>query len=426
MNSPLRRVAIAMFVLFALLFVNLNWVQYVHSDALRKDPRNRRVLLNEYSTQRGSIVVDGEAVASVQKTEGRLQYLRTYPASKLYSAVTGYKSPLYGDSGIEQAEDSVLSGDDDRLFVRQLSDTITGRKRKGGNVVLTISRPTQQAAFDALGGRRGAIVALDPQTGKILALVSGPSYDPNPLASHDDASSEQAWQQLDQDQNKPLLNRALNETYPPGSTFKVIVSAAALKEGYNPASTVDSPMSYTPPQTTRAIQNFAGESCGGDHISLEHALTVSCNTAYAKLGVDLGRDKVMEQAREFGFETKNQECPLKVSPSELGDISDTTVLGPIEYRPARCADDSAAGSHDRFRRCQRRRSYVSLSGQRDTGARSVRFGQDEAQTLQHPRYFRSSAAAPADDDERGQKRNGHQGADSGLRGWRKDRHSRRR
>jgi penicillin-binding protein A len=325
-NAPLRRVAIAVFVLFGLLFANLNYVQFVQGDELRDDPTNKRVQLQEYDRQRGSIVVDGAAIATSTETTDRLKYLRGYPARGLYSHVTGYQSPLFGTAGIERTEDAVLSGDDDRLFVRRVSDIITGRQPRGGNVVLTLDRQVQQAAFEALGGRKGAVVALDPKTGRILGLVSGPTFDPNPLAAHENSTQQKAWAALNADPDKPLLNRALRQTYPPGSTFKVIVSAAALKDGMTADTRVDSPLQFTPPQTTKFIQNFDGSSCGGDTVTLKRALTVSCNTAYAKLGVELGAEKVTNMAREFGFEQEGLSVPLAVSTSRLGDIPDPPAL----------------------------------------------------------------------------------------------------
>lgn len=322
MNNPLRKVAIALFVLFGLLFINLNYVQYVQGDDLRTDPLNKRVLLYEYSRQRGAIVVDGTAIATSQETDGRLKYVRTYPAGSLYAHVTGYKSPSYGEAGIERSEDSILSGEDDLLFVRRVSDMITGRKAKGGNVVLTLNRKAQQASFDALAGRKGAVVSLDPRTGEILSMVSGPTYDPDPLASHETNKEQHAWRENNDDANKPMLNRTINETYPPGSTFKVIMSSLALQEGLSPDSQVESPRRYTPPQTTKAIQNFNGSSCGGDTVTLEHALTVSCNTSYAKLGNTFGAEKIREEARQFGFEEAGLRCPMAVSKSSLGPIAD--------------------------------------------------------------------------------------------------------
>lgn len=326
MNAPLRRVAIAVFVLFGLLFANLTYVQFFKSEELKTNSLNRRVQLQEYDRQRGSIVVNGQAIAASVETDDRLKYLRKYSAPELYSHATGYKSPQYGTAGIESSEDSVLSGDDDRLFVRRVSDIVTGRQPKGGNVVLSLNPQAQQTAFEQLNGRRGAIVALDPRTGAILASVSGPSYDPNDLSNHDSEAQQNAWDELNADANKPLLNRALNETYPPGSTFKVVVSAAAIKDGYTAETKVPSPLRYTPEQTTNYIQNYNGTSCGGDEVTLADALRVSCNTAYSQLGVKLGREKVMDTARDFGFEDENLQVPQGVATSQLGDMDDPPKL----------------------------------------------------------------------------------------------------
>jgi peptidoglycan glycosyltransferase len=323
-NAPLRRVAIAVFVLFGLLFANLNYVQYVQGGELRRNPINKRVQLQEYENKRGSIVVGSEAIALSNATKDRLKYLRTYPANDLYSHVTGYKSPTYGETGIEQTEDQVLSGEDDRLFVRRVSSIVTGQHPEGGDVVLTLDKTVQRAAYDALGGQKGAIVALDPKSGAILAMVSGPTYDANPLASHDFDTQKKAYDKLTKDPNKPMLNRALRQTYPPGSTFKVIISSAAVKAGKTAESTVEDPLRYTPPQTTRFIENFGGESCGNGNttITLKRALTVSCNTAYAKLGVELGKNAISDTARDFGFEQEKTTIPLAVSTSRLGDMPD--------------------------------------------------------------------------------------------------------
>ena len=326
MNAPLRRVAMAVFVLFTLLFVNLNYVQVVKGGEYRQDPKNKRVQLQAYERERGPIVVDGRAIAFSRATKGELKYERRYPAGQLYAPVTGYKSLLYGEAGIEQAEESVLSGDDDRLFVRRVSDIVTGRRPVGGSVQLTLRRAVQTAAYNALGDRKGAVVALDPKTGAILAMVSRQSYDPTPLASHNLDEEKAAWTQLQNSPEKPMLNRALRETYPPGSTFKVVVSAAALANGFTPATRIPAPRSYTAPGTRTPIRNFAGESCTSDPSTLIAALTVSCNTAFAGLGVRLGPDAIRSQAKAFGFDQEAPAVPLPAVDSTVGDLADTPSL----------------------------------------------------------------------------------------------------
>jgi peptidoglycan glycosyltransferase len=326
-NRPIRRVALAMLVLFGLLIANANYVQVFQGDRLRSDPGNTRVLLDEYERQRGTIVVDGRPVAESVPTDDKLKYLRRYPDKTLYAPVTGFYSLIYGATGIEQAENSFLSGSDNRLFTRRLSALLTGRDPRGGNVVLTLNRQAQKAAMDGLGDRAGAVVALDPATGKILAMASSPSYDPNPISSHDPSSIRAAYNKLATDPRDPLLNRAINARYPPGSTFKVIVAAAALENGRTPDTQLDCPTAYTPPGTRTALHNFGNESCGAPKVSMQAALTNSYNTAFAKLGVDVGQSAIRTAAAGFGIGTGDPlETPLRVSPSSLGDIPDTPAL----------------------------------------------------------------------------------------------------
>ncbi len=323
MNTPVRRVAIAVLVLFAALFVNLNYVQVVEANRLRRNSGNQRLLLQTYERQRGSIVVGDTAIATSTPTKDRYKYLRTYPGGALYAPVSGYYSLIYGSSAIERAEDGVLSGDDDRLFARRISDLVTGRSPRGGNVVLTLNPAGQAAAARLLGGRRGSVVALDPRTGAILTMVSSPSYDPGPLASHDNARIKAAWTAINATRGRPLVDRAINETYPVGSTMKVIIATVALQNGYRSDTLIDSPRTYTPPQTTRALPNYEGEVCSpSGRQRLIDALTVSCNTAFAKLGVTLGADKIRAQAALFGVGEPGLSVPIAVSTSEVGPLAD--------------------------------------------------------------------------------------------------------
>ena len=327
MNRPIRRVALAMLVLFGLLIANANYVQVFEGDKLRTDPGNTRVLLDEYERQRGTIVVDGRSVAESVPTHDKLKYLRRYPDGKTYAPVTGFYSLIYGATGIEQAENDFLSGSDNRLFTRRLSALLTGRDPRGGNVVLTLNQRAQEAAVKGLGNRAGAVVALDPTTGKVLAMASSPSYDPNPISSHDPSSIRAAYNKLANDPRDPLLNRAINARYPPGSTFKVIVAAAALENGRTPDTQLDCPNAYTPPGTRTALHNFGNESCGAAKVSMQAALTNSYNTAFAKLGVDVGQSAIRTAAAGFGIGTGDPlQTPLRVSPSSLGDIPDAPAL----------------------------------------------------------------------------------------------------
>lgn len=331
MNAPLRRVSISVLVLFTLLIINVNIIQVVRADGLRTDPGNTRQLVEQYSRPRGSIVVDGSEIAKSVSTKDDLRYLRTYPAGPVYAPVTGYYSLVYGATGIEKAENDVLDGSDPRLFVRRLTDLFTGRDPSGGDVVLTLDGKTQTAAMTALGGlngKVGAVAAIDPSSGKILALASSPGFDPNQLSTHDPKAIRAYSQQLAQQNPVPTINQAISERYSPGSVFKVIVSAAALSTGnYTPQTPIPAPDKLPLPQSSKQLENFNGESCnGGADQPLIQALTISCNTAFAQLGMTLGEDKVRSMAEAFGVNDSAFSMPLKVQPSTVGPITGQAQL----------------------------------------------------------------------------------------------------
>jgi len=328
-NAPLRKVAISVLVLFTLLIVNVNVIQVIRADDLRENPRNTRQLTEEYDQERGAIVVGGNEIASSVATgEAALDYLRQYPQGALYAPVTGYYSVLFGKTGIEDAENSVLAGTDDRLALRRIGDILTGRDPSGGNVELTLDAAAQQAAMDGLGsleGLAGAVVALDPSTGAVLALASSPTFDPNQLSSHDAAGMRAYEETLSDDQT---TNFALSQRYPPGSIFKVIVSAAALSTGdYTPDTVVPAPQQLDLPGTDVPLNNYANESCDpSGQQSLLEALTISCNTAFGQLGMDLGEDAVRDMAEAFGVDDEGFDMPLPVEGSTVGDIASEAQL----------------------------------------------------------------------------------------------------
>jgi peptidoglycan glycosyltransferase len=328
-NAPLRRVAISVLVLFTLLIVNVNVIQVVRSEELRSDGRNTRVLAEEYDRERGSIVVAGTEIANSVPTDDRLTYLRQYPQGEVYAPVTGYYSLVYGNAQLERAADDVLSGDDARLFTRRLADLFTGRDPSGGDVVLTMDPAVQETAMAGLDGVTGAVVALDPSTGAVLGMASTPTYDPNQLSSHEPAAIRDYAAQLDGREVDPRLNRAINARYEPGSIFKVVVSAAALSSGqYTPDTVIPAPQELVLPGTRTALENFGGSACDpSGRQSLLEALTISCNTAFAQLGIDLGEDRVREMAEAFGIGGDPLEIPLPVSESTLGEIETDAALG---------------------------------------------------------------------------------------------------
>lgn len=334
MNTSLRRVAVTIMVLIVLLLANATITQVFTADGLRADPRNQRVLLDEYSRQRGQITAGGQLMAYSVATDGRFRFLRTYPNPDVYAPITGFYSLGYSSTGLERAEDAILNGSDERLFGRRLADFFTGRDPRGGNVDTTINPQVQQAAWDALqhgcsdGPCKGSVVALEPSTGKILAMASSPSYDPNRLATHDLNAQSEAWQQLRDNEQSPLLNRAIAETYPPGSTFKVITTAAALQSGSTPDTQLTAAPRIPLPDSTATLENFGGAPCGpGPTASLREAFAKSCNTAFVELGIKTGADKLKATAQAFGLDTPPAAIPLQVAESTTGPISDGAALG---------------------------------------------------------------------------------------------------
>ena len=324
MNAPLRRLAIALGLLFLALLANATYVQVGEAHDLNHRADNPRPLLTRLTTNRGQIQLsDGTVLAtSVLSKDGRT-YDRVYSrgdaaTAMMYADVTGWAGVI-STSGIEQSEDDLLSGNDDRLAIRNFTDTLAGKQKQGGSVVLTLDRAGQEAAYASLqralgsSGNAGAVVALDVQTGKVLVMASLPSYDPNPIASRDGTAAQHAYNALLTQAGNPLFDRATQGRYPPGSMFKLITSAAALStKKYTPTTLIDAPATYTPPLTTVAIPNFAGELCGngGGKEQLQDALATSCNTAFAKLGVKLGQGALQLQAGAFGIGQSTPSFPL--------------------------------------------------------------------------------------------------------------------
>ncbi|WP_166135231.1 peptidoglycan D,D-transpeptidase FtsI family protein [Nocardioides ochotonae] len=309
MNKPIRTISIFCLVLFLVLMANVTYLQYFRADNLNDHAGNARVFNAAYSRERGSIIVGRDPVATSRPVDDQYKYLRTYPQPFKYAPLTGYFTYSYGASGIERSQNDVLSGEDDRLFVTRLVDLLSNDGTKGGNVALTIDREAQDAAYEALsalpGNVEGSVVALEPRTGKVLAMVSLPTYDPNKLASHDFAEVNKYWKQLNDDPAEPLLNRGIQKTLPPGSVFKLVTAAAAIENGeYTSADDlVPGGAAYQLPLTsgeTGLIDN-EGRSCGTDRIPFTQAMAQSCNTTFARLAVEVGAEAMRDQAEAFGF-----------------------------------------------------------------------------------------------------------------------------
>jgi penicillin-binding protein A len=339
-NKPIRAMSIFCMVLFLALLVNSTYLQYFEANSLNSRNDNKRVRDAEFSRKRGAILVDGKSIAESVPTKDQYEYQRTYPQPLKYAQLTGYYSYIYGRSGIELTQNDILSGSDPRLFVDRVVDMISNSQPKGGSVSLTVDPRAQTAAFDglrALGKNvQGAVVALEPATGKVLAMVSSPSYDPNRLASHDFSAVQHSWDQLSTNPERPLINRATQEVYPPGSTFKLVTAAAAIESGqYSPDSMVKGGVSLDLPQTSNDLPNENGGDCGGKRITLTQALAVSCNVSFGFLGLQIGAEELRAQAQKFGFgdtylDDLNGQAPSRFPAKVEGPLLAYSAIGQYE------------------------------------------------------------------------------------------------
>ncbi|MFG2428256.1 peptidoglycan D,D-transpeptidase FtsI family protein [Streptomyces sp. NPDC048590] len=317
----IRHAAAFCLLLLLALLANAARVQLFEADDLNSNSANRRTTIDRYDQPRGNILVGDEPVTGSKDTGEQLAYERTYRHGPLYAPVTGYASQTYGTSLLENAEDEVLSGTAAVLAPLPLWGDLTRSRQPGGDVVTTVDDRVQRAAYEGLDGRRGAVAALDPATGRILALVSSPSYDPEVLSGTGSAVTD-AWTRLNRASGKPMLNRAIRQTYPPGSAFKIVTAAAALDAGVvtDPDEETDTPSPYVLPGTSTVLPN---EARGCEKASLAEAIRVSCNTVMAHLGVQVGLDGMVETAEGFGFNDDDLGIPSRVARSNFDtDMSD--------------------------------------------------------------------------------------------------------
>ena len=319
MIAPLRRVGIAVMALFVTLFLSASYIQVVASEEIADDDRNVRKLYESFSAERGQILAGGIPIATSIPVDNQFRYLRTYPYADLYAPVVGYYTLNQGNAGIESALNPVLTGRASSQILDQLTALVTGSTPEGASVQLTLDPEIQQIAYDAMGDRRGAVVVLDPSTGRILAMVSTPSYDPNLLAAHSTSSVLGAYNELSEDPDNPLANRAIaGDQYFPGSVFKVLMTAAALESGdYTAESEFLNPAELPLPLSTKSVKNSGGRLCGGEETTtLEEAFRLSCNIPYAELGLELGETAIGSMADDFGVGA-TLEIPLQVTPSNF-------------------------------------------------------------------------------------------------------------
>ncbi|MFE9255407.1 penicillin-binding transpeptidase domain-containing protein [Streptomyces sp. NPDC006879] len=311
----IRWAAVACVVLLATLLVHTARLQLSRADELASNPANRRAAIARYAQPRGAILVDARPVTGSRDTKEQLRYERTYLNGPLYAPVTGFASQKYGTSFVERAEDALLAGEDPGLRTLPFWHELARTRPAGGGAATTIRAAMQEAAYAGLDGKRGAVAAIEPATGRILALVSSPSYDPGVLSGNGRTVTE-AWERLNADPTRPMLNRAIRESYPPGSTFKIVTAAAALDAGV--VTDVDAPTRtpdpYLLPGTRTRLPN-AAKGCG--HASMAEAIEWSCNTVMADIGVAIGLKGMTEAAERFGFNDDGLRVPSWVTRSNF-------------------------------------------------------------------------------------------------------------
>ena len=330
MNRALLRISLACLAMFVLLLLNVNYVQAFDANNLAGKPGNIRVFNQQFSYQRGAIIAKGDGsdvkIAESRLLKGTSTYQRYYPFGKIYAPVTGYDT-IYSQTGIEEAENSLLAGTDPRLAVHNFTSLLTGKQKQGATVELTISPAAQAAAYQALsndGGHAAAVVAIQPSTGAILALASYPTFNPNVLTTFNGTRLNRVDKQLLKDPAQPLLNRAIQETYPPGSSFKIVTSSAAFSQHKvaNTTTLVQAPTTLRLPNGNNLI-NDGGEVCGDGHPPIIQAFWMSCNTAFGGLGIKLTAPVLRNYSSLFGM-NRPLSIPLPVVPSVLPKVKGWT------------------------------------------------------------------------------------------------------
>ena len=326
MNAQIRKIFVVVLIMFAMLGLAVTNTQFISAPSLNADPRNVRTNLHAAEIDRGPIIVEKTAIVSSELDDDN-HYTRVYDQGSLYVSATGYFSSVgYGSTGIEAAQENVLDGQSQTLLGQRLRNLLTGEKRQGGGVELTLRASMQEAAAAALGDRRGAVVALDAKTGAILALYSSPSFDPNALASRDAGEVQDAYATLDADPKNPMLNRTISERYAPGSTFKVLTAIALIENGIaNPDTRMDSPVSTTLPGTNTEVSNIESSTCGDGKPTLTEAFARSCNTTFVLASEKLTTQQLTDVTKRFGFGDE-QEIPLTVIPSVFPSDADSAQL----------------------------------------------------------------------------------------------------
>jgi peptidoglycan glycosyltransferase len=336
MNRPIRVLAVGCLVLFLAVLGRATYLQYYEADSLgtvSAHENNIRVIDAQFARQRGAIVVGGKSIAISRKVDDKYKFQRTYPQGDEYAHITGFFTRDWGLGGIESSENALLSGESDTLFLNRVVDLMSNREPKGGSVVLTLNAKAQKAAYDGLRGKIGAVVALEPSTGRVLAMASSPTYDPNRLATHDFKKVGPYKTRLFKQKPSPLNNIGIETVVPPGSTFKVVTTSAALSSGkYTPDSLVPGASSMKLPLSSSILHNENGFACGAGRVTLTVALEKSCNVAFGTVGGKLGVDRLSAQAKKFGFGQDYFDDLDVLSKTDPEPIEDQPAVSPSVAR----------------------------------------------------------------------------------------------
>lgn len=311
MNTQLRLLFYTFTAMFVALIGVLAYWQVYARESLANNPHNGLQTQREVQVPRGLITASDGTVLARSVPSGENSYDRVYPEGAVYAPVVGYWSTRYGATGIEIGMNTELSGRGEPATLDELINQLSGRPQGGNNIELTLDPELQRLAYERLAASatgRGSAVAIDPQTGEILALVSHPSYDPNNI--------DETFPELQRAENSPLLNRATQGLYIPGSVFKVITAAAALEAGVSPSRSFVDTGSYT--AGGFRVTNYGGASYGAQDFA--HALALSINTIFAQIAVEeVGAQALAQKALEFGFGDGYEDFVLPVAPSTLGE-----------------------------------------------------------------------------------------------------------
>ena len=338
MNRELRRISLVVGSMFLALFLSATNLQVISAESLSADPRNVRAIYDGYETKRGAILVDSQPIAESTPSDDAFNYTREYN-SDMYSAVTGFYSYYQGATGLESSANDYLNGKNSAQFFERLNSLFSGNPLSGASIELTIDPNLQRVAYDAMGNKTGAVIAIEPSSGNILAMVSTPGFNSNKLAVHNGTKAQANYNSLLEAPGDPLINKAIGGSlYTPGSVFKLVVAAAALESGeYTPETELPNPRSYTLPNTSTKISNAGNSTCGGKAtVSLLDAMRLSCNVPFAALGVELGQDRIRKMAKDFGFGTSFR-IPTVATASTYPDNMDEaqtalTAFGQFDVR----------------------------------------------------------------------------------------------